>query len=187
MLIPLQLALASCSTRSESQTFVIDEHRFLVPQQVLLPSEVAWFPSLRKSTGLLFILDPTQPVGRRHSVLVESRDITCRRENIVASEMTAAACDESMEWPPQGTALRKELSFPGNETFWRYTVDGNGGRRIVLASCYAPATGEAAGACSAFGRYSSLVYSFSVDDDDVGQLNEYRQKIEALLATWRQA
>jgi hypothetical protein len=32
-----------------------------------------------------------------------------------------------------------------------------------------------------------LVYSFSVDDDDVGQLNEYRQKIEALLATWRQA
>jgi hypothetical protein len=153
-MLPLLSALASCSPKEGGKTFVIEDHWFVVPEDVLLPSEVAWFPSLQKSASLHFILDPAKPVGERQSVLAESRKITCRPDKIAPGSMLAEACVKGTgPLPPVETSsLRREPVHPSNKTLWVYTAIDADGSRAAVASCYVVAALNSGDSCSAFGR-----------------------------------
>lgn len=184
ILMPMLVALVSCSGRGNESEFMIDGHRFTVPNGVILPAQVVWFPWPTKTESLHFIINPGMSIGQRASALVESRKITCRPDKLSASPMLAAACSTKRVPVLPLAKLRKEHQFQGNDTFWEYTAEDHAGTRHIVASCYALASQNGAGTCSAFGRYSSLVYSFSIDDSEIGSLSDARSRIESLLGSW---
>jgi hypothetical protein len=176
--------LLSCSEWIETEAIEIDQHRFVVPKDHILPSEVFWFRSLPKTTGLHFLLDPDAPAGAGRAALLESRAATCP-PGLDPRSVRAGACGASLDWPPEYGRMEREFVYRGNDAFWIYTIGADSGRRYVLASCYAHFA-DTGGTCQSYGRYFNLVYSFSVNDSEIDRLAEYRSRIEALLTSWEQ-
>ena len=80
--------------------------------------------------------------------------------------------------------LQKEPFPPESTSIWFFTAVDADGARVPIASCFAMASPGVDAKCSAFGRYGSLVYSFSFDAEDIDQIDVHRRDIESLLAAW---
>lgn len=178
--------LASCTQEASTQTFSIDGNQFVVPKEYLLPSQLEWFKERKPEGGFIFTNDPKLPVTEQFTVALTPRESTCRPDKVAASPLLADACSgehQAQQFSGVGE-LRKELTFPGNDTFWAYTVKGPGATRTVVATCYAAASSKANDSCSAFGWYSSSIYSFYIKDRNIAHLSQRRAEIESLLSSW---
>lgn len=184
----LALLLGSCGSHDEIR-IAVDGQIFAVPREHLLPSRVAWLPQFGEFEGFVFTARPSARLSEQFAVTVEPRGVRCTPDNVASSEILALACRESgaAETSSAVRPLKRELVYPGIESFWTYTVQTSGeSRRAPIASCSASASSEASDICLAFGRYSSLIYSFTFKDEDIGSIDERRTEIKSLLSDWEQ-
>lgn len=187
--IPLTAGLTSCAKGTSTKAILIDGHRFVVPKEFLLPSQIPWFKRPKPSgQGFVFTNDPTLPLTEQVIVSVESRDINCRSDSLTPGSMLASACswDDRAQQVTETSELRKELTYPGNDVFWTYTTQNPGAPRTIIAHCHKSASPNIQDSCSVFGSYSGLVYSFSIDDKNIAKVDQRRAEIESLLAKWEQ-
>ena len=126
------------------------------------------------------------PLTEQFGVGLESRKSRCRPDKLKPGSMLADACSGNPEIQRFNdvSELRKEFTYPANDAFWHYTIQGSGASRTIVASCYTAASSKANDTCTAFGWYKSLVYSFSIKDQNIAHLNERRASIESLLSKW---
>lgn len=180
------MALAACGTRKGTIVYSIDGMVFEVPRVYLLPSRVAWFPLSTQDKALVFSNDPLAPLTDQFAVVLESRKITCRPDKLAATAILTEACSKGVGplAPVDTASLQREPLFPGNTVVWVYTAANTDGSRAAIASCYRAVASRSGDTCFAFGRYRSLVYSFSLRDRDITKLNQQRTRIESLLAAW---
>lgn len=181
--------LVSCTQEASTKTFSIDGHQFIVPKEYLLPSQVAWFKTPKPSSNEFgFTNDPTLPLPEQFAVGVKSRRINCRPDLLTPGSMLASACsgDRQAQQFSDVSELRKELTYPGNDVFWTYAIEKPGSPRITIAYCHASVTPQVNDTCQVFGWYSNLVYSFSIEDRNIAQLDQRRAQINSLLAKWEQ-
>ena len=178
------LLLSACGGQ-DAIGISVGEEKFTVPREHVLPSRVDWLPEFGEFDGFVFTARPTAPLGEQFAVTVESRTARCAPDNVASSELVAFACTETTGTSTDVSELQRDLVYPDVESFWNYTVQtGDGSRRLPIASCYAAESIESGGICSALGQYSSLIYSFSFKDGDMGSMDERRAEIEALLGAW---
>lgn len=178
--------LVSCAQESSTQTFSIDGHEFVIPKEYLLPSQLEWFKEPEPASGFIFTNDPNLPLAEQFTVALTPRENRCRPDKVAASPVLADACsgEHQAQQLSDVRELRKELTYPGNDAFWAYSVEGPGATRTIVATCYAAASSISNDSCSAFGWYSSSIYSFSIEDRNIAHLSQRRAEIESLLSSW---
>lgn len=183
----LTMGLTACTGEKATREFVIDGHHFVVPEEFLLPSQVAWFKTPKPSgKGFGFTIDPTLPPPGQFAIGLESREITCPPDALEPGSMLASACSvnpQEQEFSDV-SELRKEFTYPDNDVFWTYSTQRAGGARTIIAYCHASASPKADDTCQVFGWYADLVYSFSIEDRNFMHLGQRRAQINALLSTW---
>lgn len=176
------MASAGCSDRNFS-TITIDDHAFNVPHKYLIEERIPWLPR-SEERGLLFHMNPNASIRERISVLIESREITCRQG--AASVQLARRCadqSDQIETEPINWESIKKIETDGDSTQWAYVHEEAGSAPITIASCFAMADGES-GLCTVLASYGDLVYTFRVPDSEVARIPQIKRTISELLSAW---
>lgn len=82
------------------------------------------------------------------------------------------------------TAVARERTFEGNDSFWSYNLAVSQSESVAVAVCRGSFSDPPIGTCSAFGWFKDLVYSFTFNEGEVALLASRRAEISALLARW---
>ena len=181
--IVAMIASSGCSDRN-IEAIAIDDHVFEVPREHLIEGRIPWLPQSDEK-GLMFYIDPEAPVRERITVLIESRDVTCRYAD-TASEQLARHCASET---PQDDASSftwenvKKINPDGDPTQWSYVSEDRNGTLVTIASCVARADGEG-GRCTILGSYTDLVYSLRVRDSEVARIPQIKRTVSELLSNW---
>lgn len=173
-----------CSEHSP-KTINVDGHSFKVPSENLIEERIPWLPQ-SKEKGLLFVVNPNEPVQDRISVLIESSGVTCPSNRDLGSTPLASACQAAERgesaFAGQGYQPRKVFRYPGDPTQWEYRTGDGRGQGTVVATCSAMSDGN--GLCHSLNAYGDLIYSVGFRDSEIVRLPEIWARVDELLLSW---
>ena len=179
--------LGGCSDRN-AETINIDGHSFDVPREHLIEARIPWLPQ-SKEKGLMFIINPKEPVQKQISVLIESTEVTCPSNQDLGSTALASTCQAAEKggsgFREQGFELEKVYRCADDPTQWEYRMKDGEDQGDVVATCSAIADGN--GLCHSLNTYGDLVYTVGLRDSEIARLPEIWAKVNELFSSWEAA
>lgn len=180
--IVMMTATSGCSA-PETRAIKIDGHIFDVPRAYLIEERIPWLPQAEQR-GFIFYVNPEAPTRDRITVLIESRNVTCRSQG--SSEQLNEQCAYGLNgiktYPIIWRNVRK-VQPNGDSTQWSHVYDMAGRSPVTIASCFAMAD-EKDGMCTALGSYNDLVFTLRVRESQVNRIQKIKQTVSNLLSKW---
>lgn len=172
--------------------YVVDSHRFAVPDDRLFKARIPWLPA-PKTTSFTFVLDRAfEPnLIPPHRVLVEAREDVCGDGQ---AQMLKVACGREKTRLTIAGPFVKSFPTAGYPYAWDYyaeaSSDMEGGRseRLQVAYCSPissnPARPKGTAICRTVWNVDGLVLSLGFEEHELTSLQAMRDRATNMLLSW---